>query len=133
MRVYVSGPMTGIADDNKPAFRAAAYILREMGHEPLLPCDVCGDVSGRAGDPPDWHDCIAADIRAMADAESICYLPGHERSYGCRVEAIVAERMGLPVVDLLRTADRISAEETMGECCIPGSTRIANPSGERPA
>lgn len=101
MRVYVSGPMTGIPDNNKQAFRAAAVLLREMGHEPLLPCDMCGEVTGRAGDPPDWHDFIAADIRAMADAEAVCYLPGHERSYGCRIEAVVAERMGLPVLAIV--------------------------------
>ena len=37
MRVYVSGPMTGISDHNRAAFDAAAKRLREQGHFVINP------------------------------------------------------------------------------------------------
>lgn len=39
MRIYVSGPMTGHPDLNRPAFDAAAKRLREEGHFVINPHD----------------------------------------------------------------------------------------------
>ncbi|HEY7417690.1 MAG TPA: DUF4406 domain-containing protein, partial [Ktedonobacteraceae bacterium] len=37
MRVYISGPMTGLPQANYPLFHEAERVVREMGHEPLNP------------------------------------------------------------------------------------------------
>ena len=46
-RVYVAGPMTGIAEHNFPAFNAAAASLRAAGWHVENPADH-GDVPGAA-------------------------------------------------------------------------------------
>lgn len=40
MRIYISGPMTGHPDLNRPAFDAAAKRLRENGHFAINPHDL---------------------------------------------------------------------------------------------
>lgn len=39
MRIYCSGPMTGLPDHNRPAFDAAAKRLREQGHFVINPAE----------------------------------------------------------------------------------------------
>ena len=46
MRIYISGPMTGLPDYNYPAFHAAAQRLTDGGHEPVSPTQI--------GQHPDW-------------------------------------------------------------------------------
>lgn len=40
MRIYISGPMTGIPNHNRPAFDAAAKRLLEQGHFVINPVDI---------------------------------------------------------------------------------------------
>lgn len=40
MRIYVSGPMTGIPDHNRPGFDETAKRLREQGHFVINPVDI---------------------------------------------------------------------------------------------
>jgi hypothetical protein len=99
MRVYISGPMTGLPNNNTPEFNQAADQLRAAGHQPINPAEV-GDEAASWTTEPTWHDCMAAAVWAMEQAQAICYLPGHQASPGARIEAIIAERMRLPVIDL---------------------------------
>ena len=39
MNIFISGPMSGIDDYNKPAFNAAAEKLRAMGHKCFNPAE----------------------------------------------------------------------------------------------
>ena len=86
MKVYVSGPMTGIPDLNFPLFRRVTDALRAMGHEVVSPVETNDDPNAQ------WLDCIAADVLSMRGCRAICFLPGYERSKGARIEAIVAEQ-----------------------------------------
>ncbi|MFA5027645.1 MAG: DUF4406 domain-containing protein, partial [Candidatus Methylomirabilota bacterium] len=45
VRVYISGPMTGIPEYNRAAFLAAEARLRALGLEPVNPWDF-GEVPG---------------------------------------------------------------------------------------
>lgn len=96
MRIYLSGPMTGLVDLNYPAFRAAAEHLRALGHEVYNPCE--------------WEDRYNAGVFnhriAFADyctyiareAEAVVVLPGWENSLGAQAEVALARAIKTPVL-----------------------------------
>ena len=92
MRGSLSGPMTGMPDLNFPAFYAAAAHLREEGIEVVNPAELNPDPA------TSWHDCMREDIKALCDCDTLCLLPGWERSAGANLELYVAHRLGLHVV-----------------------------------
>lgn len=66
LRVYISGPMTGRPNHNKPAFYAAAALLAEAGHIPVNPAEVCAQLGAT-----EWTDCMRADIKALCDCDAM--------------------------------------------------------------
>ena len=89
MKIYISGPMTGCPDFNKPAFFAAEETLRELGYEPVNPA--------RNGlpDSAEWHEHMRADIKMLMDCEAVCMLPGWGSSKGATLEIDIACRLGM--------------------------------------
>ncbi len=94
MRVYVSGPMTGIKDHNFPAFNEAAGRLRARGHEVVNPVDINPD----PGTP--WEICLRADLIEMLKCDTIALLPGWQNSRGAQFEQYVAHRVGIRIVHI---------------------------------
>lgn len=92
LRVYISGPMTGRPNLNKPAFYAAANLLSESGHHPVNPAEVCAQIGAT-----EWTDCMRADIKALCDCDAIALLPGWEMSQGAQLELHIAHRLGLAI------------------------------------
>ncbi len=88
-RVYVSGPMTGIPDDNFPAFNAAADDLAAQGYAVENPA-AKGIVDGW-----EWADYLRYDIRVLTECDAIFTLPGWEASRGATLEMHVAKALGL--------------------------------------
>jgi Domain of unknown function (DUF4406) len=94
MKLYLSGPMTGIAQNNLPAFYEAAKAIRAEGWEVISPAEL-DDEEDRAialADAPatkTWGDFLARDIKLIADSgiDGIALLPGWENSRGARLEA----------------------------------------------
>lgn len=106
MRLYVSGPITGYPDLNKPMFAAATYSLRNAGHEVLNPHAVCTllgehDCKGpcvKSEDLLPWEDYLRADLIAMLhQADALAMLPGWEHSRGAMLEHSVAVALGWEV------------------------------------
>lgn len=93
MRVYLSGPMTGIADLNFPAFNAEAARLRASGFEVVNPAEINPDSE------MSWEACMRADIRALCDCDILALMPGWHGSRGAHLETHVAHRLGLRIVD----------------------------------
>lgn len=91
-RVYISGPMTGIADLNFPAFNLAATMLRTKGIEAVNPAEI------NPGSVMSWEQCMRADIKALCDCDTLAMLPGWERSRGAHLEVHIAHRLGMRVV-----------------------------------
>lgn len=95
-RIYISGPMTGLPDNNFPAFDEAAAALRACGYEVVNPAEidpgVSVDVVGKAAF---WQACMRADIRALCDCDALALLPGWQDSDGAHLELHLAHRLGL--------------------------------------
>ena len=84
--VYISGPMTGIEDFNRPAFNALAAELRAAGHVVLNPADLPDGLSYAAYMDIDMAMVRAADVLVMLD--------GWEKSKGAAAEANYAYALG---------------------------------------
>ena len=91
-RVYLSGPMTGIADNNFPAFHDWAARLRAEGFDVVSPAEI-----EEAGT---WEACLRADLRELATCDAIALMPGWEGSKGAHLELHVAHRLGMKVIPL---------------------------------
>lgn len=92
-RVYVAGPMTGIEDFNFPAFNDMAAKLRALGYTVENPAEH-GVVDGAV-----WADYMAYDLTRLGLCGIIALLPGWEKSQGARLEVLIAERLGMTVVN----------------------------------
>ena len=112
MRIYISGPMTGLPNNNRAAFDAAAWRLREQGHFVINPHDltpVFGAVdeiadsfaAHYAGDKAfdgSLAQCVMdADIAALRSCETIYLLKGWESSRGTKTELAEALRLNLRI------------------------------------
>lgn len=86
--------MTGYPEYNYPAFNSAAKTLRERGHEALNPAEV--KVDGE----PTWEKFMRADLKLIMDADAICLLDGWEKSRGAVIEKELADKLGIPTLEL---------------------------------
>jgi hypothetical protein len=114
MRIYISGPMTGIKDFNRAAFRKAERDLRKrFAEEPDL--DIVSPVAiqklvddlygcGRQGEKPKWADYMRLCIAILPGCTHICHLDGWEKSRGATLEWQVAEELGIEDVRGVLTA-----------------------------
>lgn len=96
MKVYLAGPMSGISQNNFPAFEKAAAVLRDQGFEVVSPAEM-DDATDYAiamsdGKPQKtWGDFLARDVKMIADGgiRGIVFLPDWEISRGAQLEAVV--------------------------------------------
>jgi hypothetical protein len=99
MKVYISGPMSGLPDENFPAFNAAAKNLRAAGYEVVNPAEFNVDVTGLEGRAR-WQKYLRADIKALMDCDGVVMLRGWPNSEGAKLENLVAGQLGIKVMDL---------------------------------
>lgn len=95
-RTYLSGPMTGIADFNRPAFAAEAAKLRAQGAYVVNPAE-----NGLPADAS-WVEHLRTDIRDMMDCDAIHMLPGWTKSKGAMLEYHIAVKLGFTITGALR-------------------------------
>ena len=91
--IYISGPITGMIEDNRPAFAAMAAQLRADGHTVINPHELFREVFR----PLTWEDYMRADLTALLTCTHLVLLPGWEQSRGARLEKYVAEHLGMSV------------------------------------
>ncbi len=91
-RIYLSGPMTGLPGLNFPAFAAMTNNLRTGGHTVTNPAEINPDGGT-------WTDCMRRDIAALMECDTVARLPGWHTSKGARLEVLIAERLGMTVVN----------------------------------
>lgn len=93
--LYIAGPMSGLPDNNYPAFFSAEEDLRAAGYTRILN-------PARAVCPPDseWPVWMQSGLEMVLRAEALCVLPGAHNSRGARLERYVAEALGKQVQSL---------------------------------
>ena len=99
-RIYLSGPMTGIPENNFPAFNFWAARLRADGYDVVSPAEI-----QEAGT---WELCLRADLRELCTCDAIALMPGWEGSKGANLELHVAHRVGMRVLHLPLQFDLIT-------------------------
>lgn len=92
-RVYVAGPMTGIGGLHYPAFNSVADQLRAQDYEVENPAEH-GIVEGAQ-----WADYMAYDLTRLGLCGVIALLPDWEKSQGAKLEVLIAESLGMTVVN----------------------------------
>lgn len=97
-RLYVSGPVTGIYNNNREAFEDASLALDRAGYAAFTPHDTVP-----AGTP--WPMAMLLSINDLTTAgldlenpyyDGVALLEGWEQSEGARLEKAVAEVCGIP-------------------------------------
>lgn len=91
-KIYLSGPMTDMPELNFPTFHAMTAQLRAAGHTVTNPAELNPDGGS-------WNDCMRRDIAALMECDTVALLPGWHTSKGARLEAHIAERLGMAVVN----------------------------------
>jgi hypothetical protein len=90
VKLYLSGPITGVPDGNRPAFKAAAELLRERGFRVVNP-------SLQEHEGWDWDRYMRRDIRWLMRCDGVAAIPGWEFSRGACVEVRLALDLGMAV------------------------------------
>jgi hypothetical protein len=103
MKLYLAGPMRGIAQFNFPAFDAGAARLRARGHVVISPAELDRQSGINENDdnlPSDFlRGAMKRDLAAICECDGIALLSGWEKSKGVAVELALAKLLGLEIID----------------------------------
>jgi len=93
MKVYISGPITGINNFEKP-FQQAEDRLLLGGYSVVNPCTL-PHLHGKS-----WIEYMREDIDAMIRlrCDAIALLKGWEKSRGALLELLIAESCGMTII-----------------------------------
>lgn len=97
-RIYISGPISGMPNDNRYAFSQAYQQLADAGYTPLNPMDFTRNCTT-------WQQCMRRAIETMMKADGVALLEGHEKSKGSSIERALAFDLGItpkPLTEWLR-------------------------------
>jgi hypothetical protein len=118
MTVYISGPITGISDNNKPAFDEAYSRIFRLGIEnleiinPLCIAKWLEELFEKTGrGEPEWEDYMRACIKKLCDATCVYFLENWMQSKGATLERYIAEQLNIPCVDNMEALKKITEAE----------------------
>lgn len=89
MKIYLSGPIRGVAD-YKDRFRKAAAAVEDLGHLAM-------DPAASPFDGGSLREVMRWDLILLTACDAILMLPGWEQSGGANVERYLAEYLGMRV------------------------------------
>ena len=102
MKLYISGPITGMDDGNQAAFATAERVLRDAGFETFNPHAL------RLPLAVDWHIAMRQCLRELMQCEAVALLEGWTRSEGAQMEEWAAKAVRMecrPVGEWLLPAE----------------------------
>jgi hypothetical protein len=111
MKVYLSGPMTGMPNNNEGMFRTAKAHLQAKGHEVTSPIEFdVADGVDLSRDPTDeeYERYMARDLSAIPGHDAIVFLPGWQRSGGAGREGERAINNNLSMFEWDPETDELS-------------------------
>lgn len=100
-RIYIAGPMTGLARWNRPAFEEAARVLRAHGwtvESPVEIADAFGSQNTIVTTPGLLDTVIDEEFAQLATCDAICLLDGWEKSRGAKCELFIALDKGMEIM-----------------------------------
>lgn len=95
MKVYISGPINGIENNNAEAFKNAENLLRFNGYEAISPLKAASVLSSNST----WKDYMIFDIKLLMECDYIYMLPNWTKSKGALLEKMIAD--GLQIKELI--------------------------------
>lgn len=100
MKVFISGPMTGIEKYNFPKFLAMEEAIRKMGWKPVNPVHICRKYKEKdvLSSKKVFDKMIQEEMDALATCDTILLLKGWENSKGAKAEAKKALDLGLGIM-----------------------------------
>ena len=121
MKIYLSGPMSGLPDFNHPAFNRAAKVLRMLGHQVVNPAEKAINAEGLS-ETEVWQAFMRIDIKQLVDCEALVMLPGWAESKGATLERSIAQALSIEIVDFTWAVLEPKALATVG-----GAATVAAP------
>lgn len=103
-KVYIIGPVTGLTDDNRPAFEEARRAIERHGFTVELPHDFID-----AGET--WTEAMKISIRQLTKADIVIELDGSDNSPGARIERDLAWSIQIPTYTLDRFLEQIERDD----------------------
>ncbi len=96
--IYLSGPMSNHEAQNHPAFDQNTKFLRDLGWTVISPAEMDRELGiNLTGDLDEeqYLNTLRHDYKALADCDSIAFMPGWETSRGARLESDFANVLKL--------------------------------------
>ena len=95
-RIYVAGPMTGLPDNNYPAFHDAAARLRRRAWHVENPAE---NPKPHTDAACEWTAYMRMGMSQLMTCHAIYLLPGWQKSKGAKLEHLVAQKLGLVIYE----------------------------------
>lgn len=92
-RIYVTGPISGLPERNRPVFNAEAARLRRLGFDVVNPAEL------NPGPTKIWHDCMRTNLTELLTCDTLALLPGWQAEGEAHLEVHLAHRVGMAIVD----------------------------------
>lgn len=97
VKVYLSGPMSGLREENYPAFDAVADRLKAAGFRVVNPAHLGRQMRAKMRETPTWDHYMRMSIVGMMVADVVLFLDGWENSKGAKIERELAMRLDMPL------------------------------------
>ncbi|MFW6002508.1 MAG: DUF4406 domain-containing protein [archaeon] len=96
-KVYISGPMSGLPNNNYEAFFTMEDRLKKAGYEIVNPARMSQNAINSGHKNPTRQDFYRQDFKALCDCDAIILLDGWVHSHGARFERQLAVEIGCQV------------------------------------
>lgn len=104
LKVYLSAPMSGHLNLNRPMLAEITKALREKGYTVFNPGELGID---------DWVQAMKLCVKALPDYDYLIQLPGWEGSRGATVEYALATILGLDVITLKWASEHLGLPQSL--------------------